>query len=211
MTPASSPGLALLAILGAYVLGSVPSGVLIARASGRDLLTEGSGNIGATNVWRTLGPVPGLMCFTLDGLKGAIPAASGFGLQGASWWPVLLGLFAILGHVWSIFLRFRGGKAVATGVGVLGALTPGVALGALGTWVLVLAVGRIVSLASVLAAMSLPLWSLLVPVSGPVQVLLWTVAIAIPVLHRGNLNRIRSGTEPRLGQQSELAGTRNQE
>jgi glycerol-3-phosphate acyltransferase PlsY len=211
MTPASSPGVALLALLGAYVLGSVPSGVLIARAAGRDLLSEGSGNIGATNVWRTLGPVPGFLCFTLDGLKGAVPAVTGFGLKGPSWWPVLLGLLAILGHVWSVFLRFRGGKAVATGVGVLGALTPWVALGALGTWLVVLALSRIVSLASVLAALSLPLWSVLVPVSGPVRVFIWTVAIAIPVLHRANLNRIRTGTEPRLGQRSELAVTRNQE
>lgn len=199
MTPPPDLGLGLVAVVGAYGLGSIPSGVLIARASGRDLFSEGSGNIGATNVWRTLGPLPGLTCFVLDGLKGFLPPATGFGLVGPGWWGVLLGLFAMLGHTRSCFLGFRGGKAVATGVGVLAAVAPAVALGALFTWLGCLVAFRMVSLASVIASLTLPVWAWMQPHPRSVQVLACAVAIAIPILHRSNMSRIRAGTEPRIG------------
>ncbi|HEY9857271.1 MAG TPA: glycerol-3-phosphate 1-O-acyltransferase PlsY, partial [Stenomitos sp.] len=148
-----------LAVLGAYLLGSVPFALLISRVFFRiDIREHGSGNVGATNVVRVLGKGPGIACFVLDFLKGAVPVWVGSTL-GFPWWGLLLlGVASILGHSKSVFLRFTGGKSVATGAGVVVALSPWVGLAALAVWAVVFAVSRIVSLGSIVAAASLPLW-----------------------------------------------------
>ena len=207
----------------AYLLGAVPFGLLIARAHGTDLRSIGSGNIGATNVARALGRKWGYICFGLDVLKGlvptagiravvenmpnveAVPADPGFF---ALWLAV--GLAAILGHVFPVYLRFRGGKGVATSFGVALGLWPYFtvcALIALLVWVVVALKWRYVSLASicgsvafpvalVLAILALPSWR-----AGRIWPLL-VAAAAIPVLvivrHRENVRRLLAGAESKI-------------
>src|SRR5262245_30768967 len=147
---------ALLALVASYLIGAIPFGHLIARAKGVDIFHAGSGNIGATNVGRVLGRRFGLLVFALDFLKGAVPVALMRWLfpdqLGAA---VAAGLAAFLGHMFPVYLRFRGGKGVATGTGVVAVLLPGPTLVAALVWFTVLAATRYVSLASVLAALTL--------------------------------------------------------
>ena len=184
--------------LAAYLIGSLPFGQMMAGLSGLDLRQEGSGNIGATNVWRTLGPVAGIGCFVLDSGKGFVPTWGAMVLGWPTRWAVLAGALAMAGHVWSCFLGFRGGKAVATGVGVILALCAPVAGAALATWIVLLASSRMVSLASVGAALSIPGWMLILPQPPTVLMFGSLVAIAIPWFHRHNLARIWRGEEPRI-------------
>lgn len=210
--------------LGGYLLGSVPFGVLIGRLHGVDLREHGSRNIGATNVGRVLGRPWGFLCFVLDAAKGAMPVlvaglaggvlgrslSDGGGVGGPSsaelgWWLVVAAA-ALTGHMFSPFLGFRGGKGVATGFGALAAYWPllGIpALLALAVWIAALMVGRIVSLASVLAAVSLPLWVALLWGSPselrPVQIASAALALLVILRHRSNLGRLVRGEEPRIG------------
>src|SRR5262245_15889454 len=153
--------LAALVVLAAYLVGAVPFGYLVARARGVDIFQHGSGNIGATNVGRVLGRKFGVLVFLLDFAKGALPAAVAAGLAGRAGnlppdtLPVAAGLAAFLGHLFPVYLRFHGGKGVATGAGVVAVLLPLPAAGALVAWVVVLCLTRYVSLASVVAAGSL--------------------------------------------------------
>src|ERR1700738_5228241 len=153
----------LLTFLVAYLVGGVPFGYLIARARGVDILRQGSGNIGATNVGRVLGRRCGILCFLLDFAKGALPVAVALLVRSSSdaeeqlglgpdLLPVTAGLAAFLGHLFPVYLRFRGGKGVATGAGVVAVLLPGPALGAIFVWFAVVSASRYVSLASVAAA-----------------------------------------------------------
>src|SRR5215204_553842 len=136
-----------LAALLAYLVGAVPFGYLVARARGVDIFAAGSGNIGATNVGRVLGRKLGVLVFVLDFLKGAVPALVVSQLFGTTA-GVVAGLAAFLGHVFPIYLRFRGGKGVATGFGVVVVLLPWPTLVAAIVWVTTLAATRYVSLAS---------------------------------------------------------------
>jgi acyl phosphate:glycerol-3-phosphate acyltransferase len=201
-TPVTLDGPLLAAVLAAYLLGSVPFGWLMARGlHGVDLRTVGSGNIGATNAMRVLGRPLGVAAFLLDFTKGWAPV---FLLGGAEpWRQVLIGAAAIVGHVWPVYLRFRGGKAVATSYGVLLAVDPFVFLGAGLVWLATLGLSRLVSLASILMAISFPVLALMRMREGHYgwEVPLATAALAglILVRHRSNLRRIVSGTEPRVG------------
>ena len=140
--------------LGAYLIGGIPFGYLIARARGIDIIHQGSGNIGATNVGRVLGRRFGILVFFLDFAKGALPTGVALrlaDLADARWDPataeilgVTAGLAAFLGHVFPVYLRFHGGKGVATGAGVVAVLLPGTALGALLVWLAVLCATRYV-------------------------------------------------------------------
>lgn len=208
------------AIVVAYLLGSVPFAFLIARAYGKDLRTIGSGNIGATNLARALGRKWGYTCFALDVLKGFVPVAAVGVIAGAPDEPVLLalwlavGIAAILGHVFSLFLGFKGGKGVATSFGVALGLWPYFtlcALIALAVWVAAVLLWRYVSLASICAAVVFPI-ALLV---GVLAVPNWSVsglwpllvaAIAIPafviVRHRENIRRLLAGTESKIRDKS---------
>ena len=189
-----------IAILASYLLGSVPFALLAAKARGVDLRTQGSGNLGATNAIRVLGPGLGIPVLLADVAKGLVsvtvfPAVLG----GASWGlPLACGAAAIVGHVASVFLRFRGGKGVAAAAGAFLGLAPA-ALGiAAVVFVAVLVVTRYVSLASILGAATLPvaLWR-----SGArPEVLAVGVALALLVLfrHRANIGRLLAGRENRV-------------
>src|SRR5271156_180934 len=141
-------------LLIAYLVGAIPFGYLVARWRGVDILHQGSGNIGATNVGRVLGRRFGILVFVLDFAKGALPVLAAQTV-GPGWLPVTAGLAAFLGHLFPVYLRFRGGKGVATSAGVVAVLLPWPALGAVLTWVAVVCSTRYVSLASLVAALAL--------------------------------------------------------
>ncbi len=189
----------MLALLIGYLLGSFPTGYLLGKMKGIDIRREGSGNIGATNVWRSLGPVPAFLALVGDAAKGALAVFVGRWLAGPGIGDLLGGLAAIGGHGWSIFLRFQGGKMIATGLGIVLAIDPRVAGLAFAVWALVLAVGRYVSLASILAAASVPLWFLLLGRGGSYVVFGAALAVLAVYKHRSNLERLLKGKEFRLG------------
>jgi glycerol-3-phosphate acyltransferase PlsY len=213
-------------ILVAFLSGSVPFGLLIARARHLDIRQHGSRNIGATNVGRVLGRKWGILCLVLDALKAFIPTAGAglwFGLWGRLnpsapetllWMAVLIA--AVLGHIFSPWVGFKGGKGVASSLGAMLGFFPLLtfpALGALAIFILVLRTWRYVSLASCLAALSIPILASVTPailarVGGgdaapafPWPVVACSGALAMLVIyrHRSNIARLRSGTEPRIG------------
>jgi len=164
-----------------------------------DVRTLGSGNAGATNVWRTLGFKLGVAVAALDIAKGAVAALLGLWL-GGDLVAVLAGVAAMVGHWRPLFLRFaKGGKTVATTGGVALALATLPALAAAGTWILVFLLTRYASVASILAAVSLPLYALLFGASWPVVAFTAGAAVAILILHRTNVRRLLAGTENRIG------------
>ncbi len=193
----------------AYLLGAIPNGLLIGRLRGIDIRTVGSGNIGATNVFRSIGRGWGILTFALDALKGLIPTLL-FPLllgrlTGAPVPPdlaILFGVAAIAGHNWPVYLRFKGGKGVATSAGVLIGIAPAaVLIGAL-CWGVICALSRYVSLASIAAAVAVPLagWILYLPARGPLLPgVLTLLGIVIIARHRANIRRLLNGTENRFG------------
>lgn len=189
----------------AYIMGSIPFGFLMGKLfGGGDVRRSGSGNIGATNVARVVGPVPGLLTLLLDAAKGwfAVWLAIRF-VHGQALGMVLAGLFAMLGHCFPVWLRFRGGKGVATAAGVFLALCPPAMLAAGILFLLVVGFWRYVSLASIAAAAAIPLliYLLWAPHFAPPQsVTLTSLAIAVLVIfqHRGNMGRLARGEEPKF-------------
>ncbi len=182
----------------AYLLGSIPFGVLITRALGLgDLRGIGSGNIGATNVLRTGNKGAAAATLVLDALKGAaaVLIARAFAGETAA---LLAGFAAFLGHLFPVWLGFRGGKGVATFLGVLLALAWPVGLIACATWALTAAASRISSLAALVAAVTAPIWLALLGPPGSVWVGLGMAAL-VALRHRANIARLRAGTEPRIG------------
>ncbi len=198
--PALETSLTLLALWAAlgYLLGSVPFGVVLARAMGLGNLREiGSGNIGATNVLRTGNKLAALLTLLLDGAKGAVAALIAYAVSGEDA-AQLSGLMAFLGHCYPVWLGFRGGKGVATFLGLLLALSWPVGLACCATWALGALVTRMSSFAAIIAAVLSTVWVLLL---GQGQLLLLAVVLTLIVLwrHRDNIARIRAGTEPRIG------------
>lgn len=193
--------LPILGVFAAYLIGSIPFGFLVARARGVDIFRAGSGNIGATNVARVLGRKFGLLVFALDVLKGAFPTLAALRLFNDSRWAVLIGLAAIVGHMFPVFLRFRGGKGVATGFGVVAVLLPAPAFIALGVWFAVVLATRTISLASIVAALTLAIArcaSVLEPFSEtewPLTAFSLLTAVIVVVKHRANLRRLLNGAE----------------
>ncbi len=195
-------------VAGAYLLGSIPWSYLIVKlAKGRDVRTVGSGNAGATNVMRAAGKAAGAAALVLDCGKGIAAVAVARGLGASS--TVVGGAAAavVIGHVFPVFLGFRGGKGVATASGALGALEPRVLAAAFFVFLLVVAWKRIISLGSITGAAAFPLlllggawlgW-LRPPGAGPVAASFVIVALIL-VRHRANLDRLRRGVEPRLGE-----------
>ena len=187
-------------ILG-YLLGSIPSGWLAGRwLKGIDLRELGSGSTGATNVLRQVGKGPALVVFLIDVGKGAAAVLIARALGLGDWIQVLAGLTALAGHIWPVWLNFKGGKAVATGFGMFLGLAWPVGLASFGVFLLTLWLFRIVSLSSVLAAVSLPL--LMICFSGiRSYILIALVAMGLVLWrHRSNLARILEGSEPKVGQ-----------
>ncbi len=207
------------AIIGAYLLGSIPFGLLIAKAHSKDLRSIGSGNIGATNVSRALGRKWAYICFVLDVLKGMVPMLATLSLAKPSssqtqtesvvllWLWLAVGCAAILGHIFPIYVKFKGGKGVATSFGVALGLWPYYTICAsfaVAIWVVVVLIWRYVSLASICASISFPLVLLLAIILRPGWdfISLWPLLIAataIPLMviirHRENIKRLLAGTE----------------
>jgi len=203
---------ALLSCLFAFLLGSIPFGFLAGKLRGVDLREHGSKNIGATNTLRVLGKGPGTMVLVLDALKGYLPVvfAKGMGLPSA--WFVGVGFCAVLGHIYSPFVRFKGGKGVATSLGVLIGLSPLVAGLSLIAFLLPVLATRWISLGSILGAITQAALFFLLPphyLSGdPLPYRLFGVVVAVFVIvrHRENIRRIVAGTESRFGEKKEATG-----
>jgi acyl phosphate:glycerol-3-phosphate acyltransferase len=197
--------MAFLSLLLGYLLGSIPSGYLAGRwCKGIDLRTIGSGSTGATNVLRSVGKGPALVVFLVDVAKGAAAVLLARALSQdatlANWIEMGAGLAALAGHIWPVWLGFKGGKAVATGFGMFLGLAWPVGLACFGVFLAVFSLSRIVSLASVIAAISLPLL-MVAGNNGLANVLIALVAMALVLWrHRSNLQRLIEGSEPRVGQ-----------
>jgi len=184
--------------VGAYVAGSVPFGLVIARGKGVDLRAVGSGNIGATNVARALGKGWAIAVLFLDAAKGFVPVMLGKRLGLPPEHVALAGLAAIVGHMFTIFLRGRGGKGVATSLGVAFALSPVAALCGFGLYALAYAVTRLSSVGSLLGIWSFPVFAtLLGGMPRPYLVLATVVAVLVTIRHRQNIQRLLRGEEKR--------------
>lgn len=187
-----------LLLVGAFSIGSVPFGAIFARRRGVDIQQEGSGNIGATNVARTLGKKLGALVLLLDALKGAVPTAAALWLAERGFvhgWAAAAGLLAVLGHCYTPWLRFRGGKGVATALGVFVVTDPTATAISVAIFVLAYAAFRKASLGSLLGALAMPvsLWGLARPWSSVVL----AIATVVVILwrHRDNITRLRQGRE----------------
>ena len=183
-----------------YLLGSMPNGYLAGRwLKGIDLRQCGSGSTGATNVLRNVGKAPALVVFLLDVGKGALAVllAKSFGLN--DWVQVLAGLAALAGHIWPVWLGWKGGKAVATGLGMFLGLAWPVGLACFGLFMAVISISRIVSLSSVVAAIGLPVLMVLAGASGASISVSVVASVMVLWRHRSNIERLIAGTEPRIG------------
>lgn len=199
----------LVALVVGYVLGSVPSGVLVGKVAGfGDPRTRGSGKTGATNILRTMGPGAAAAVAVSDVLKGAIPVLLAHALifPGQPWAEVVAGLAAMLGHNHSMFIRFTGGRGVATGAGASLAIQPVVLLLGLIVFIVPIATTRYVSLGSVAGAASLAVIDAIFVATGhdsyPHLVFYVLTAVFITYSHRDNIARLMSGTERKLGQKA---------
>ena len=199
----------LLIAVGSYLIGSIPFGYLAGRLCGIDIRTKGSGNIGATNALRVLGKKWGYSVFLLDFLKAWLPVklALGWGIalmvHPASAPGALAGLCALLGHSFPVWLGFKGGKGIASSAGVMvGLFSLAVFLVCLGMWLLLFTVTRYVSIASIVAAISLPAAVGILVLLHRADWLGFTVSVVMAALaiwrHRSNIVRLRAGTEPRF-------------
>ena len=197
-------------LIAGYLIGSVPFGFIIGKLKGVDIRTVGSGNIGATNVTRAVSPLAGKICFLLDFCKGLLPVLA---------WQMLLkrGIIAdvawnlgevavilsvVIGHMFTCFLGLKGGKGIATAVGGVAAIAPLPALAAFLTWLVIFKISGYVSLGSILGAVSLPLWALLLAWLKVTVFLPWSIIIFFAILaliavwtHRSNIKRLLDGTE----------------
>ncbi len=192
-------------LCGSYLLGAIPTGVIIGRLSGVDVRRHGSGNVGATNVYRVVGRLPGLFVLAVDMLKGWFPvavlAASAVRWDPAlapDWAAILSGVAAVAGHIFNPFLQFRGGKGVATALGVLLALSHQLALSAAAVWIIVVLVTHYVSIASIAAALASPFLMFLLGLPTPWVLGGVVVSIAIIARHRENILRLMHGEENRF-------------
>ena len=191
---------ALLLLAIGYLLGSMPNGYLAGRwLKGIDLRQCGSGSTGATNVLRNVGKGPALVVFLIDVGKGALAVllAKTFGLN--DWWQVLAGLAALAGHIWPVWLGWKGGKAVATGFGMFLGLAWPVGLACFGLFMAVISLSRIVSLSSVVAAIGLPVLMVISGSSSAYVMVSLVASVLVLWRHRSNIERLIAGTEPRIG------------
>jgi acyl phosphate:glycerol-3-phosphate acyltransferase len=195
-----------------YLLGSIPFGLLLARLfGGPDIRNQGSGNIGASNVTRVVGPLPGIFTLILDAAKGALAVwlAARFTQQSAIW-MIVAGLAALIGHCFSVVLKFKGGKGVATALGVFLVLCPFAALSALALFTIIVIYSGYSSLGSLSAAAAMPLlihflWA--PPYAPPPVVTFGTLAASSLIIlkHHANIRRLVEGTEPRFTKDKDAA------
>ncbi len=201
-----------LAVLAAYLIGSLSFAVIVSRAMGLgDPRRYGSGNPGATNVLRSGNKTAALLTLLLDALKGVMPVllartfGAQFGLGEGS--VALVALAAFVGHLWPVFFGFVGGKGVATALGVLLALNPGLGLATLATWLIIAFLFRYSSLAALVAALFAPFYQWLIWGGGPTAIVVAAMGLLLILRHRGNIRKLLAGTESRIGQKSAAAAT----
>ena len=212
----------------AYLMGSIPFALIIARAHGKDIRSIGSGNIGATNLSRACGRTWGQICFVLDLLKGLIPMlvislwarpilmADGLSPERFTWIWIVCAVLTVVGHVFPLFAGFRGGKGVSTSFGATLGLFPYFTyctLSAMCIWVITVKIWQYVSLASMVSAVSISLFMLifilLIPSWSfselwPLMILAVVFAVMVVLRHKGNIKRLLDGTEPRIDQKKRL-------
>ena len=198
----NTPLMLSLVILAAYVLGSIPNGLIIARLKGIDLQKVGSGNIGATNVFRCVGKGWGVFAFILDAVKGFVPAFFFPQLVtgGPDWLGLACGVAAVAGHNWPVWLKFKGGKGVSTSAGMLLGIAPAaVGIGFL-VFAITVALTRFVSLGSILAAIAVPTAYILLNGTGNKLLAGALIVMGLLVIfkHRANIRRLLKGEEPRI-------------
>jgi glycerol-3-phosphate acyltransferase PlsY len=188
----------LIALLPFYLLGSFPSGYLLARLHGIDITQQGSGNVGATNLARTIGKRAGLLTLLLDLVKGMLGVYLATLVTPAIWYPAAAAIAVVCGHCFSIPPLLKGGKGVATGLGVLIALVPGAAVTSVVVFAVLFSVTRLVSLASLVATLSAPLFSLVTNQPDSSSLALVVVSLVIVYRHYDNIVRLIEGREPRF-------------
>jgi acyl phosphate:glycerol-3-phosphate acyltransferase len=199
-------------VLSAYFLGSIPTGYLLARFRGVDIRQVGSGNIGATNVFRILGKSAGTFVLLADALKGFVAcyflgqiieellgAGDNQKASAREYYSLVAGIAAILGHNYTCWLKFKGGKGIATSAGVLIALVPWALLTILAIWIVVFATSRFVSLASISASFSLPFAVWLTGGTCTMVLIMGGVGSLAIYKHKMNIRRLLQGTEPKIG------------
>ncbi len=188
-----------LALMG-YAIGSIPFSFLVARLFGvKDVRAVGSGNVGATNVMRSAGKFPGALALVLDGLKGAATVWLARSFTTSEVDVCIAGLCAVIGHLFPVWLGFRGGKGVATGAGLFIPLAPGALGAAIVVFVLTVAITRYVSLASILATLTLPAVAWRLGAGTTVSLTAVVAALMLVAKHHENIGRLVRGVEPRLG------------
>lgn len=199
----------------AYLIGAIPFGLLISRAKGVDIRKVGSGNIGATNVFRSVSKPLGILTFSADALKGWVPAwvfplvaakVSGVAVPGGI--GLAYAALAIMGHTWPVYIGFKGGKGVATSAGALVGIAPAATGIGLLVWAVVFAVSRYVSLASIVAAATVAVasWVLYRGAGMGLPVALTVLSVLIIWRHKGNIQRLLNGTEHRFSRKKPAAG-----
>lgn len=195
-----------LGIVAAYLIGSIPTGYIFGRAlKGVDIREFGSGNLGATNVFRVMGRLPGILVLVIDMLKGFVCAtyiASFFLYISPAARPelyrVLAGLAAIAGHNWTVFLKFRGGKGVATSAGVVIGLVPKIFWLGFLVWTIVFSVTGYISVASIIASIAVPLFTLVFSEPTETVIFMSILCLVIVYKHRSNIKRLQDGEEKRI-------------
>jgi len=190
----------LLAVLAAYLMGSIPFAQLLSRRRGVDLRRVGSGNVGASNVLRTLGVRPAVLAMMLDAVKGTVAVLVAQRLTNGVAAPVMAGLASMVGHVYPVWLRFRGGKGVATAAGAFAVLAPVAAAVAAAAFLLTVALTRFISVGSMVAALTLAGWAMASDAPTIVGIGAAIGAALVIIGHRANVVRLVAGTERRVGQ-----------
>lgn len=195
-----------LGLASAYIVGSIPTAYIFGRVfKGIDIREYGSGNVGATNVFRVIGKVPGIIVLVIDTIKGLISVtyiASGF-LQFApvtrpELYTILVGLSAILGHNWTVFLKFKGGKGVATSAGVVMGLIPKIFWLGFLVWIITFFITGFVSLGSIIAVVSIPIFTLAFGEPAEIVIFMCLLCLIIVYKHRPNIRRLARGEEKRI-------------
>ncbi|MCD5390782.1 glycerol-3-phosphate 1-O-acyltransferase PlsY [candidate division NPL-UPA2 bacterium] len=192
----------LVAVILSYLLGSIPTSFLLGRLRGVDLRRQGSGNVGATNAFRVLGPLPGVISLILDIGKGLVAItvlARICGPQPTNWIKILIGLAVIAGHNWTVFLKFKGGKGVATSSGVFLGLAPYAVLFSALLWLIVVPISRYVSLGSILAAISLPVFIWWTEKEITITLFGLLISLLVVIRHQANIKRLIKGEESKVG------------
>jgi len=190
----------LFAVLAAYLMGSIPFAQLLSKRRGVDLRRVGSGNVGASNVLRTLGVRPAVLAMMLDAVKGTVAVLVAQRLTNGVAAPVMAGLASMIGHVYPVWLRFRGGKGVATAAGAFAVLAPVAAAVAAGAFLLTVALTRFISVGSMVAALTLAAWAIASVAPTIVGIGAAIGAALVLIGHRANVERLVAGTERRVGQ-----------